>query len=51
LFGAIGMIASSPSTPVDAAATGSVPLYDVPVMPTFPVDQSAATSWPPAGAV
>ena len=33
------MIASSPFTPVVAAATGIVPLYDVPVMPTLPVHQ------------
>ncbi len=38
------MIASSPFTPVVAAATGSVPLYDVPVMPTLPVDQRVATT-------
>ena len=38
------MIASSPSTPVTAAASGIVPLYDVPVMPTLPVDQPVATT-------
>ncbi len=36
MFGAIGIIASSPSTPVVAAANGKVPLYDVPVIPTLP---------------
>src|SRR5512141_2992084 len=36
------MIASSPCTPVVAAATGIVPLYDVPVMPTLPVDHAVA---------
>src|SRR5688572_5375575 len=36
------MIASSPFTPVTAAASGIVPLYDVPVMPTFPVDHDVA---------
>src|SRR5262245_60584605 len=36
------MIASSPSTPVLAAASGRVPSYDVPVIPTFPVDQLVA---------
>src|SRR5690606_17394782 len=45
------MMASRPSTPVVAAASGSVPLYDVPVMPTLPVAQSAFTSSPPSGAV
>src|SRR4051812_19420641 len=42
------MIASSPFTPVVAAASGSVPLYEVPVMPTLPVDQSAFTSVVPS---
>ena len=36
-------MASSPFTPVVAAATGSVPLYEVPVIPTLPVDQKAFT--------
>src|SRR5512134_3655495 len=45
------MMASRPCTPVVAAATGSVPLYDVPVMPTLPVDQVAFTSSPPTGCV
>src|SRR5690606_1686268 len=45
------MIASRPSTPVDAAATASVPLYDVPIIPTLPVDQSATTSTLPSGVV
>ena len=48
MFGAIGMIASRPSTPVVAAEIGSVPLYDVPVMPTLPVDQGAVTSTVPS---
>ena len=38
------MIASRPSTPVAAAASGIVPLYDVPVMPTLPVDHDVATT-------
>src|SRR5687768_16930130 len=37
------MIASRPRTPVTAAASGIVPLYDVPVMPTLPVDHEAVT--------
>src|SRR6478672_2426122 len=46
------MMASSPATPVTAAATGIVPLYDVPVMPTLPVDQPvAATSSAPSADV
>src|SRR5678816_686081 len=45
------MIASSPLTPVTAAATGSVPLYDVPIMPTLPVDQAALTSVDPVAVV
>jgi hypothetical protein len=36
------MIASRPATPVVAAATGIVPLYEVPVIPTMPVDQAVA---------
>src|SRR5687767_7976023 len=40
----MGMIASSPATPVVAAATGMVPLYDVPIMPTLPVAHVAFTS-------
>src|SRR5688572_33235749 len=41
------MIASSFSTFVVAVATGRVPLYEVPVIPTLPVDQEARTSsWP-----
>src|ERR1700754_4647896 len=42
------MITSRPSTPVVAAARGSVPLYDVPVMPTLPVAQSASTCSSPS---
>ncbi len=38
------MIASSPCTPVTAAASGIVPLYEVPVMPTLPVDHRAVIS-------
>src|SRR5262245_53306417 len=38
------MIASSPCTPVTAAASGIVPLYDVPVIPTLPVDHAVATT-------
>src|SRR5262245_44263063 len=38
------MIASRPSTPVVAAASGSVPLYDVPVIPTLPVHHVAVTA-------
>ena len=45
------MIASRPSTPVVAAARGSVPLKDVPIIPTFPVDQVASTGSPPVAAV
>src|ERR1019366_10237577 len=45
------MIASRPGTPVTAAASGSVPSYDVPVMPTLPVDQSALTSSLPVSVV
>src|SRR6185312_6322874 len=37
-------MASRPSTPVLATPMGSVPLYDVPIMPTLPVVQSAETS-------
>ena len=40
----MGIIASRPATPVTAAASGSVPLYDVPVIPTFPVDHAATAS-------
>jgi 2-oxoglutarate dehydrogenase E2 component (dihydrolipoamide succinyltransferase) len=40
--------ATAPTTAADmtvvAAATGSVPTYDVPVMPTLPVDQPVATT-------
>src|SRR5690625_3501804 len=48
------MIASSPSTPVVATAWGSVPLYDVPVIPTLPVVQSgdgtfSSEFWPADG--
>src|SRR5258708_6972469 len=43
------MIASSPSTPVNAQASGSVPLYEVPVIPTLPVDQYASTFSSPVG--
>src|SRR5690625_5185656 len=39
----MGMIAFRPSTPVVAAARGSVPLYEVPVIPTFPFVQNAST--------
>src|SRR6187399_414020 len=42
------MIASRPLTPVTAAARGMVPLYEVPVMPTLPVDHDAETSSLPA---
>src|SRR5712671_1557343 len=42
------MIAARPSTPVVAAAIGSVPLYEVPVMPTLPVHQLALTSLVPS---
>src|SRR5215218_8715777 len=42
------MTASSPWTPVTAAASGMVPLYDVPVIPTLPVDQGALTSTVPS---
>ena len=42
---------SRPSTPVEAAAIGSVPLYEVPIMPTLPVVQSAATSTSPVRVV
>src|SRR5687768_6695514 len=45
------MIASRPSTPVVAAATGSVPLYDVPVIPTLPVVHVAATGSLPSTVV
>src|SRR5262245_44225295 len=38
------MIASSPATPVTAAASGIVPLYEVPTIPTLPVDQPVATT-------
>ena len=38
----------SPSTPVVAAASGSVPLKEVPVIPTLPVAHSAVTSSPPS---
>src|SRR5215203_3676070 len=47
----MGMIASRPSTPVVAAASGSVPLYDVPVMPTLPVLQLARTGVEPVRVV
>jgi hypothetical protein len=40
----MGTIASSPSTPVVATPIGSVPLYDVPIIPTLPVVQVAKTS-------
>ena len=36
------MIASKPSTPVVAAAKHKVPLYDVPVIPTLPVEKLEA---------
>src|ERR687891_492118 len=39
----MGTMASRPSTPVVATPIGSVPLYDVPIMPTLPVVQSAKT--------
>src|SRR5687767_9399720 len=42
------MIASSPATPVVAAASGRVPLYDVPVIPTLPVVQVATTGSSPS---
>ncbi len=45
------MMASSPSTPVVAAAKGMVPLYDVPIIPTLPVAQYAFTSSFPSGVV
>ena len=31
-----------------AAANGRVPLYEVPIIPTFPVDQNAISSSPPS---
>ncbi len=43
----IGTIASRPSTPVEATAIGSVPLYDVPIIPTLPVVQVASTMTSP----
>src|SRR5512135_493535 len=46
------MMASSPWTPVVAAATGIVPLYEVPVIPTLPVDHDVAdTSSTPSAVV
>ena len=48
MFGATGIIASRPLTPVVAAATGIVPLYDVPVIPTLPVHQVALISVVPS---
>src|SRR5262249_23690956 len=43
---------SSPFTPVVAAASGNVPSYDVPIIPTFPVDHEVAfTSSLPVGVV
>ena len=42
------MIVFSPSTPVVATWFGSVPLYEVPTMPTAPVVQSALTGRPSA---
>src|SRR5690625_5377524 len=47
----MGMIAFRPSTPVVAAARGSVPLYEVPVIPTFPFVQNASTVSSPSGVV
>ncbi len=41
-----GTIVRSPSTPVVATMLGSVPLYDVPTIPTSPVLQSAVTGCP-----
>src|SRR4051812_41599215 len=42
----------SPSTPLTAAASGSVPSYEVPIMPTLPVDHDVAdTSSDPVGDV
>src|SRR5206468_2947509 len=47
-----GTTAINPSTPVVAAASGSVPSYDVPIMPTLPVDHDVAlTSSVPASVV
>src|SRR5919109_1284684 len=40
----MGTIASSPSTPVVATPIGSVPLYEVPIIPTLPVVHVAKTS-------
>src|ERR671918_2284520 len=40
----MGTIASRPSTPVVATPMGSVPLYEVPIIPTLPVVQVAKTS-------
>src|ERR1700753_2605689 len=45
------MIALRPSTPVVAAANASVPSYDVPIIPTFPVDHDATTCSSPSGVV
>ena len=45
------MIASRPSTPVVAAAKHKVPLYDVPIIPTLPVDQHAVTGRSPSTVV
>ena len=42
-FSLLEVIAAVIILAVVAAATGIVPLYDVPVMPTLPVDQSAVT--------
>src|SRR5215467_6206262 len=42
MLGDTGTTTSSPFTPVVAAASGSVPSYEVPIMPTLPVDQLVA---------
>jgi hypothetical protein len=52
VFAETGMTTSSPATPVVAAASGSVPSYDVPIIPTLPVDHDVAdTSSAPFGVV
>ena len=52
MFGDTGTTTSSPVTPVVAAASGSVPSYDVPIIPTLPVDHDVAfTSSLPVGVV
>jgi len=52
VFGETGTTTSRPLTPVVAAASGNVPSYDVPIMPTLPVDQDVAfTSSLPVGVV